>query len=1198
MLSNLKFGIRLGIAFLSIILITLVIGIVTFYGISQLSDMTNKLYKHPFAVSNAIRDTNGHIIAMHRSMKDVALSKTDEQLEQAVQVVSDYESRALNALQLIQERFLGDKTLVNNAYDLLRNWKPIRDRVISLRRAGEFEKAAEITRGLGARHVEKIEKSMQALLDFANNKADTFVSGVFEQQDTLQGTLAWGLLLLIMGSIVIATIITRSITIPVNKISLTLDKLASADSNEVLQNQVPYQNRDDEVGIMARSAEQLRLSAEKSKQLALNNEHINELSNLMQKSANIRELSQAVMSYISPLLGIGQGIFCCFNDDSETLELTASYAFGERKNLSNRFAMGENLIGQCAVEKEMIILRNAPNDYIQISSALGQATPVNLVAIPILYQEQLLAVMELASFQAFKDHEQDFLTAAVDVIAINLENMSRNIRTGELLQETQQQAERLIASEATMKEQKEEIFASNEELKEKQVLLEQQTEELKAREISLQEQREELRASNEELIQKSDSLSAAKNILEKKTKELEQSSRYKSEFLANMSHELRTPLNSLLILSKLLRDNKQGNLSDDQVESASTIYNSGNHLLQLINDVLDIAKVEAGKLAVNLENVNLGEIVGIIEQRFKPMALEKKIQFHTCMDKDMPGLVHTDGKRLEQIITNLMSNAIKFTEKGSVELNISLQTNNNARIKTDNVLLIAVKDTGIGIPTEMIETVFKSFEQADGSISRKYGGTGLGLNISNQLAQLLGGYVDVASIEHKGSTFSIVLPYSLVDRDDFAIPQSSSRPRKDLENIESLPQNAKNLSKELVPAPIEDDRDNIASSDKIIMVVEDDLLFASILRDQVRKSGLKCLISDDGKSALALSKQYTLEGIILDLNLPEMDGRTLLQQLKSDASTQGIPVHIISALDNSGEEIAMGAMGYLTKPVSQQQIEQAIEQLCQSDKQQGQNILLIEDDPATQEAICKLFTNDLIKIATTGKGLEALQMLKDEAYDLVILDLQLSDMNGFDLLEQVEQDNQLKMPPVIIFTGKDLTIEESQKLQSWSDCVILKSTHADKRLTEEVYLFLHNIQEQKQSSSSEPTAVTPHNLEGKTVLIVDDDMRNTFALSKALKAEGVKTHMASNGEDCLRRLKEYDDIDVILMDVMMPVMDGYQATSEIRKQKKYKDLPILMLTAKAMRGDQEKSLAVGANEHITKPIDMNQLLPKLQVWVS
>ncbi|MCU7834061.1 MAG: response regulator [gamma proteobacterium symbiont of Taylorina sp.] len=1198
MLQNLKIGIRSGFAFFGIILITTGIGNFTYYGITQLSEMTSKLYKHPFAVSNAVRDTNGHIIAMHRSMKDVALSKTDAQLEQAVQVVSEYESRALTSLHMIHERFLGDKTLVHNASELFRNWKPIRDRVIDLRRAGEYEKAAEITRGEGARHVVKMENSMQTLLDFANNKADTFVNAVFAEQNNLQSTLGWGLLILTLVSISIAFIITRSITLPINNIALTLSQLASGDSKDSLQTKIPYQSRKDEVGIMARSAEQLRLSAVKSQQLALNNEHVAELSNLMQLSGNVNELSQAVMSYIAPLFHIGHGIFCCFNNQSRQLELTGSYAFEERKNLSNRFALGETLIGQCALEQKTIILTDAPENYVQISSALGHATPLNLIAIPIVYQENLVAVMELASFHPFERHEQDFLNSIIDVIAINLENMNRSTRTEELLRETQQQTEELKASEATMKEQKEEIFASNEELREKQTLLEQQTEELRARETDLQEQREELRASNEELQEKTDSLTGAKNILEKRTHELEQSSRYKSEFLANMSHELRTPLNSLLILSKLLRDNRQGNLTEDQVESASTIYNSGNHLLQLINDILDIAKVEAGKLQVSPDNVVLSDLIQTLEQRFTPMAEEKGIQCHLSIDKEMPEQIYTDGKRLEQIITNLMANAVKFTEQGSVQLNVSMKTNTHADINTQEAILIAVKDTGIGIPDELIETIFKSFEQADGSISRKYGGTGLGLNISSQLAQLLGGYIDVSSVDQKGSIFTLVLPYIAVDNTT-ALQSPVAPVAKTMTVKENIEQETNEQeSYEIMSAPIEDDRKQLQKGDKPILVVEDDLQFASILRDEVRQSGLKCLVTSDGPSALGLSQQYFLSGIILDLNLPKMSGRTILQRLKASSKTKGIPVHIISALDNSGKEIAMGAMGYLTKPVSQKQIEQAIEKLNLAKEKQQHEILLIEDDPSTQKAVSQLLSSDSTKVQLTGNGVDALQLLKDKPFDLIILDLQLADMDGHELLEQIAQDKELTMPPVIIFTGKDLSVEETQKLQSQSDSVILKSTYSDQRLSDEVHLFLHNIQQHKSTPAASDETLTPHNLKGKTVLIVDDDMRNTFALSKALKAEGLKTYMASNGEECLKRLNEHDNIDIILMDIMMPVMDGYETTTEIRKQKKYKNLPILMLTAKAMQGDQDKSFEVGANEHITKPIDMTQLLSKLEVWTS
>ena len=767
------------------------------------------------------------------------------------------------------------------------------------------------------------------------------------------------------------------------------------------------------------------------------------------------------------------------------------------------------------------------------------------------------------------------------VLSIWLYQSSRARATAQMLRYTQE----LERSEEELKMQQEELKASNEEI-------EASNEELEEKTKALQEQ-------NAQIQQQSEELTESKRLIEEKANEVERASKYKSEFLANMSHELRTPLNSLLILAKLFASNEEGNLTDEQVEEARVIHNGGMELLGLINDILDLSKVEAGKLTVTAEDVTLESIVGRMRQQFSPVSREKGVEFPIAMSNDLPETLHTDAQRVEQILKNLLSNAFKFTEQGSVRLevrrpdrNVALQ---RASLDYGNAVAFSIVDTGIGIESSKFKDIFEAFQQENGSIDRHYGGTGLGLTIARKFAHMLGGEIQIASQKGKGSRFTLVLPVAMthVEAEETAIERGGTAP-------EISPVELKTMPKTLVTEFIPDDRKFIGDRDKVLLIVEDDPVFAATLMKIARKRNYKCLVAGDGKTALVFAAEQPVTAILLDLQLPDIDGMQVLDQLKHSLRTRHIPVHIISGREESSTApLRKGAIGYLIKPVEKEEIDGAlikIEGLLQSEVKQ---VLVVEDDEKTQMAIQGLLRKKDIHITIAGAGTEALGQLGNTKFDCVILDLQLPDMTGFEWLEHMERmagDNQT--PPVIIYTARELTEEENRQLLRYTGSIVIKGARSPERLLDEVTLFLHSV-ESTLSSDQQEIIRMQHDpdkaLQDRTLLLVDDDLRNTFALSKLLKKHGMNIVIADNGQMALDKLRENKSIELIVMDIMMPVMDGYQAMRAIRAQEALKRVPIIALTARAMPEEQEKCMAAGANDYLTKPADTERLLTLLRV---
>jgi CheY-like chemotaxis protein/HAMP domain-containing protein/putative methionine-R-sulfoxide reductase with GAF domain len=926
---------------------------------------------------------------------------------------------------------------------------------------------------------------------------------------------------------------------------------------------------------------------------------------LLQGQRDLITVSRTVLSELAPLVSMQHGVFY-LNDSANgepDLRLLASYAYTERKHLANRFKAGEGLVGQAALEKQSIVLTEVPNDYVRISSGLGESKPLNIVVMPILFEGEVKAVIELASFYRFSEIHLTFLNQLTESIGIVLNTITATMRTEELLKQSQS-----LAVELQTRQQ---------ELTETNARLEQQARTLQASEERLKQQQEELQQTNEELEEKAELLARQNMEVEKKNREIEQArqsveekaeqlaltSKYKSEFLANMSHELRTPLNSLLILSKLLSQNADGNLTGKQVEFARTIHTSGSDLLELINEILDLAKIESGTMDVDSRPLMFTELQSYVDRSFRELAAAKGLQLEVAAGPELPRAIETDPRRLQQVLKNLLSNAIKFTGQGSVRLSMEVATggwsaDQEALRRAASVIAFRVIDTGIGIPADKHRIIFEAFQQADGTTSRKYGGTGLGLSISREIARLLGGEITLESEPGVGSTFTLYLPavYEPVRREaGFQAAERAMAARVAADRAIKIDESL------LAERAVEDDRHAIQPGDRVVLIIENDLSFISILMDMAREKGFRCLAAVRGDVAVAMARHYQPDAITLDIDLPVMDGWTVLDRLKHDPSTRHIPVHIISMLEEAHRGMRLGAVAHLAKPVDRESLDMAFASITGFIERKVKTLLVVEDDDVERQSIVELIGNGDVKTTAVGTGAEALAALEAQTFDCLVLDLGLSDMSGFELLERMKGDARLSHIPVIVYTGKDLTKKQETELRRFAETIIIKDVKSPDRLLDETALFLHrvesNLPEDKRKILQQLHKHDP-SLAGRKALIVDDDIRNIFALTSVLEQHEVEVFYAENGKDGLQMLQEIEGIDVVLMDVMMPEMDGYEAMRKIRDQKRYRALPIIALTAKAMKGDREKCIEAGASDYVTKPVDTEQLISLLRVWLS
>jgi len=862
---------------------------------------------------------------------------------------------------------------------------------------------------------------------------------------------------------------------------------------------------------------------------------------------------------------------------------------------------GEGLAGQALKERRTITVEDVPADYLPVASSLAQGKPSRLVITPASDSGVVQAIIELGFFRPLVPSDLEFLRRVQESIGIAVRSSKDRTRLEELLEETQRQSEELQTQQEELRVANEELAEQGQVLKESQARLESQQAELEQTNTQLEEQASILESQRDELQR-------AQAGLSERAAELGRSNQYKSEFLANMSHELRTPLNSSLILAKLLADNKPGNLNEEQVRFAQTIFAAGNDLLALINDILDLSKIEAGKVEIQPESVTIARTAEMLSRNFEQQARERGLAFTATVDPGAPERIETDPQRLGQILKNLLSNACKFTERGAISLRISATP--------DGQVAFAVQDSGIGIPPEQQEVIFEAFRQADGSTHRKYGGTGLGLSISRDLARLLGGDVTLQSEPGKGSIFTLKLPLRYVG--PTAVERSAQtgviaspgllRPEPPAAGIVPMPATASAPAPapDLGPSQIEDDRSNLTADSRVILIVEDDARFAAILRDLARELGFKCVATQLASDALAAAHRFKVHAIILDMNLPDRSGLEVLNALKRNPGTRHIPVHVVSVADFSQEAMSLGAVGYALKPVKREQLMTAFEKL-QTKMQQGvRRVLVVEDDERQRDSIHQLLSTEGVEISGAATATEALERLKQTTFDCLVLDLSLPDLSGYEMLERMAHTDEVSFPPVIVYTGRSLTRSEEQRLRRFSRSIIIKDVRSPERLLDEVTLFLHQV-ESKLPVERQRMLREARNresaFEGRRILIVEDDVRNIFALSKILEPRGAKIDIARNGREALEALERScaasgTRIDLVLMDIMMPEMDGLTAMREIRKRPQWQKLPIIALTAKAMKDDQEKCLQAGANDYIAKPLDVDKLLSLLRVWMA
>ncbi|HEU4564977.1 MAG TPA: HAMP domain-containing protein [Gemmatimonadaceae bacterium] len=950
-------------------------------------------------------------------------------------------------------------------------------------------------------------------------------------------------------------------------------------------------------------------------------------SRMMQGQKDLQSVSRLIMSELTPLVGAHHGAFFIAEQEEgePAMRLIASYAYKARKHVANRFAPGEGLVGQAALEGKPILLTNVPDDYIQINSGLGEAPPRNIMVLPILFEGDVKAVVELASFLPFSTIHQTFLDQLQESIGVVLNMIQANMRTEELLQQSQSLAHELQSQQEELRRSNVELEAQARSLKQSEEMLRDQQEELQQVNEELEEKAALLAEQNKKVEQKNKEVEAARTALEEKAEQLSLSSRYKSEFLANMSHELRTPLNSLLILARLLAENKDGNLSPRQVEFAQTIHSSGTDLLNLINDVLDLSKVEAGKMEVHPVDVRLPDITGFVDRTFRPVAEQKGLAFAIDVQPEVPPTIHTDGQRLQQVLKNLLSNALKFTQEGSVELTVRVAEKgrrfaNRDLDRAEQVIAFAIRDTGIGIPKDKQQLIFEAFQQADGTTNRKYGGTGLGLSISREIARLLHGEIRVESTPGHGSTFTLFLPQRLEHEDAGRGARGEQAPSAPAHPVGAEGAAAGAWGDEagdeaatatLPPLPprttplemqIPDDRESIEDGDRTVLIVENDETFAGVLLDMAREKGFKGIVALDGRTAIDAAHEYVPDAITLDIDLPGgMDGYEVLDRLKKHPDTRHIPVHIVSGYGTRQRGLRAGAIAYLEKPVSKEALDDAFARITEFIDKRVRRLLIVEDDETQRRSMLELIGDEDVEITAVATAQEALDVLREKRFDCMVVDLGLQGMSGFELLEQVKGDPAMRDLPIIIYTGKELEPADETRLRRYAETIIIKDVKSPERLLDETALFLHRVEArlpERKRRLLEQLHSADTVFAGKRILIVDDDVRNIFSLTSLLEDHGMTVRFAENGRDAIAMLQaEPDHFDLVLMDVMMPEMDGYETTRAIREDLRFRTLPIIALTAKAMKGDREKCIAAGASDYITKPVEAEQLLSLMRVWL-
>jgi CheY-like chemotaxis protein/signal transduction histidine kinase/HAMP domain-containing protein len=919
----------------------------------------------------------------------------------------------------------------------------------------------------------------------------------------------------------------------------------------------------------------LRLTTDRNTEQDWLKTNLAKFTNMLQGQRDLGTVGRLLLTELTPLVNAQLGvIYQVEGPEAAGLRLLAAFADDGATGHPARLRVGEGLIGQCATDKRRLLITEMPTHAVPIGSALFKVVPKNIIVLPVLFENEAKAVIELASVSEFTALQMMFLEQLTDSIGIVLNSIEATMQTEGLLKQSQQLAGELQA-------QQRELQQTNEQLEQKA---------------------QQLAERNVEVERKNQEIEQARRAVEEKASELALTSKYKSEFLANMSHELRTPLNSILILGQQLSDNPDGNLSPKQVEFARTIHGAGTDLLNLISDILDLSKIESGTVTVDVQEVFVTNLVDAIARPFRHEADNRQLSFDVEVDPAIGRSIFTDSKRLQQVLKNLLSNAFKFTEHGGVRLKVAAaitgwNPDHPVLRQAPAVVAFEVADTGIGIPLEKQKIIFEAFQQADASTSRKYGGTGLGLAISRELSQLLGGEIQLHSTPGAGSTFTLYLPLK------YTGPVTAQRSTADIAQsqfAQSVPVLAPTVLDRPAVEQVLDDRLSIEPGDSILLIIEDDPHYARVLMDLARDKGFKVLVSMLGGDALDLAKQFQPTAVSLDVFLPDMLGWSVLSQLKQNPLTRHIPVQIVTLDEDRQHALASGAFSFVAKPTTTEGVEAALSRIKAYAEPRRKRLLVVEDNAAERMSIAELLGHDDIEIVAVETGRDALNTLRRQPCDCVVLDLRLPDMTGFEVLERIREDAALADVPVVVFTGRELSAEEDARLHSMARSIVVKGVESPERLLDETALFLHRVVTDLPTEKQrmlERLTMSDEDLVGRTALLVDDDARNIFALSSVLERRGMKVLTATTGREAIELVESTPDLAIVLMDIMMPEMDGYQTMEVIRQKPSFRRLPIIALTAKAMKGDREKCLEAGASDYLAKPVNTEQLLAALRMWL-
>lgn len=969
----------------------------------------------------------------------------------------------------------------------------------------------------------------------------------------------------------------KSISHRINVIQGIAERISAGDYKTRVKDE-----EKDGLGNLAYSLNRMAESLEASFDRLADNEWLQKgvagVNDVMVGEKDLQMLTSNTLEFIVRYTDSHAGAFYLL-EDPESLKLYGSYAY-QNSTEKTQIKLGEGLIGQAALDGQDILIEEAPEELIRISYATGEIKPANIYVLPIFHENNLKGVIEIASITPYTEKDFEFVKSVAGNVGIAINSSENRRRLNELLEETQSQSE--------------ELQAQHSELENLNAELESQTQQLLSSEEELRVQQDELMHANQELEERTKLLEEKNHIISernteiKKTAEqLAESTRYKSEFMANMSHELRTPLNSILLLSRLLTENNEKNLTQEQIEYARVIQSSGNGLLTLIDEILNLSKIEAGKMELEYGEVRTAEIAEELNAVFQPMAKDKDIDFIIEIAKDTVDTFVTDKVRLIQILNNLLSNAFKFTAKGQVVL----------EIRGKDPIAFSVRDTGIGISEDQQQYIFEAFRQADGSTRRKYGGTGLGLSISRELSRLLSGEIELASTPGQGSTFTVrIPPYQ---------PESTPVTHDEIiqEKIEQmhspLPAEPSELLAPVIPDQVPDDRQQVDEDEKVVLIVEDDTDFANALVNYSRKLGYKAIVTVRGDQVMEDVLKYKPMAVLLDIVLPVKDGWQIMDEMKSNPETRHIPVHIMSALDAKRESLRKGAVDYISKPFAFSEMREVFSKLEDALTRDNRKVLIIEENAKHAEALSYFLSTFNIYSEITGNVNDCIGHLEKQEVNCVILHTDGKHADAYDILEVVKKKPELEDLPVIVFTGENLSKTEEKRIKGYADSIVVKTAQSYKRILDEVALFLHLIETRKSTSAkkNDGYGIFTEVLKGKKVLVADDDVRNIYSITKTLEQHKMTVISAIDGEDALKQINEHPDVDIVLMDIMMPKLDGYRAIELIRQNKKHRQLPILAITAKAMAGDREKCIQAGASDYISKPVDIDQLMSLLRVWL-